>query len=93
MALTAAALRDEIDAQMSAIVGASYDALGTEMKANFCTAVANAVHLWIVGGVGQSGTLAGADVATTVTVTSVSGVTTGPSTSGPGTGTGSGGIT
>lgn len=92
MALTAADLRDEIDAQMSDIVGADYDALGPELKASFATAIANAVFVWLTGGLGQSGILPGADVSTTVSVTSVSGVTTGPGVSGPGSGTGTGGI-
>lgn len=62
MAITANSLRDELDAQMSSILGADYDALGAEMKAAIMTAIANAVHIWLVGGTGEAQVHTGASV-------------------------------
>jgi hypothetical protein len=54
MALSAADLASEIDNQMSAIVGADYDAQSDDIKASLCTAIANAVYVWLLGGTGSN---------------------------------------
>ncbi len=92
MALLASDLRDELDARASQVIGSDYDALSAELKAKLWTVIAESVTVWLTGGTGASGVLPGADVSTTVSVTSVSGVTPGSGASGPGSGSGSGSI-
>lgn len=52
-------LIDELDAQLSYLVGADYDAKSAYIKPGWLTAFGNALDLWIDGGTGLSGTLPG----------------------------------
>ena len=53
MATTANDIRDELDAQLSNIIGANYDAVSADIKAGLLQAVANTIHVVVVGGVGE----------------------------------------
>lgn len=63
MALTANALRDEMDAMLVDMLGVDYDEpMRTQLKTGLLTVIATCVTLWLKGGVGYSGALPGADV-------------------------------
>jgi hypothetical protein len=73
MALSAATIQTTIKAQLDAQYGAPADAAALAQQTKFCTALANAIFTVLT-------------TQTTVSVTSVSGVTTGGGVSGPGVG-------